>query len=320
MYDKELQSFYSVPGRMMAKFLSKKWGLKMYNFFEKFLKGNSIKELDCYEIYIPSKSTEGHKIRTRIFRPKNVKSPLPAMLYIHGGGYMVGNPEQFFPTIKGFFDKRQFVMIAPDYRKSLKHPYPAGFNDCYETLLWMKENADQIGINADSFMIGGHSAGGGLTSAVTLKARDTNDVQIAFQMPIYPMLDHRQITESSKNMYKAPMWDSNNTSFGWDLYLKDIMAKGDPVSPYASPALNTKFEDLPPAISFVGDLEPFRDEVIAYMDGLKSAGIAVKFKLFNGAFHGFDMVAEKTAIAKKANEFQFEAFAEFFDKYIINKL
>ena len=83
--------------------------------------------------------------------------------------------------------------------------------------------------------------------------------------------------------------------------------------------MNTKFEGLPPAISLVGDLEPFRDETVAYIDGLKSAGVDVKFKLFKGAFHGFDMVAEKTTIGKEANEFQFEAFAEFYDKYITNK-
>ena len=108
MYDKELQSFYSVPGRMVANLLSKKWGIRFFNFVGKFQKGNSIKELDCDEVYVPSKSTQGHKIRTRVFRPKNVQGKLPAMLYIHGGGYIISNPEQFFPTIKGYFDKRPF--------------------------------------------------------------------------------------------------------------------------------------------------------------------------------------------------------------------
>ena len=120
-------------------------------------------------------------------------------------------------------------MVAPDYRKSLEAPYPAGFNDCYDTLLWMKENAEQLGISTDSFMIAGHSAGGGLTTAVTLKARDTQDVKIAFHIPIYPMMDHRQITASVKNMYKAPMWDTNNTKVGWSLYLKDLLAQGKPI-------------------------------------------------------------------------------------------
>ena len=314
MYDEELQPYFNMPGRIMASLLSKTWGIKLYNFMEKYLRGRSIEELDCDERYIPS-NNGSHKIRVRIFRPHNAQGKLPGMLYIPGGGYMVGNPEQFFETIKQLFAKRPFVMVAPDYRKSLHHPFPAGFNDCYDTLLWLKENVDSLGVLGDQFMVAGHSAGGGLTAAVTLKARDTKDAKIAFQMPIYPMLDHRQMTESAQNMNGAPMWDSHTTKVGWGLYLRGLIDDDQSVPPYASAALNDNFEGLPAAISFVGDLEPFRDETIAYMDALKAAGVPVKFKLFKGAFHGFEMVAANTQLAQAANKFQFESFAEYYDQF-----
>lgn len=313
MYDKELQRYYTVPGRVLAKFLSRRSGIALYNFLEKGLRGKNTKALDCDQVYIDSKSTPGHRIRVRIFRPKGAHGKLPAMLYLHGGGYMVGNPEQFFSTIEKFFEKRPFVMIAPEYRKSRKNPFPDGFNDCYDTLLWMKENAEKLGVDTEPFMVGGHSAGGGLTAAVTLKARDTQDVKIAFQMPIYPMLDHRQVTESSKNMFKAPMWDSRSTEVGWSLYLKRLNDANEPIPPYASPALCDNVSGMPPTISFVGDLEPFRDEVMNYVEDLKAAGVPVDFKLFKGAFHGFEMVASKTNIAQEADRFLFEAFASYYD-------
>ena len=82
-------------------------------------------------------------------------------------------------------------MVAPDYRKALDELYPAALNDCYDTLLWMRDNAESLNIRSEKFAVGGHSAGGGLTAAVTLKVFDTQDVKIAFQMPIYPMIDHR---------------------------------------------------------------------------------------------------------------------------------
>jgi acetyl esterase/lipase len=207
--------------------------------------------------------------------------------------------------------------VAPDYRKSVKHPFPAGFNDSYDTLLWMKENAEQLHLLPDQFIVAGHSAGGGLTAAIALKARDTKQVNIAFQMPIYPMIDHRQITPSSQNMKKAPIWDSNNTKIAWDYYLRDLRENNKAIPPYASPSLNDHYEGLPPTITFVGDLEPFRDETIAYVEALKMAGIPVKFKLFKRAFHSFEIAASNSQMAKEANRFLFDAFGEYYDKYII---
>lgn len=317
-YLKELRSFYFFPGRIILMLLSKRWTIKLLNFFEQFTRGLSIKGLQCEEIFIPSKITEGHHIRVRIFRPHKSKGKLPAMLYLHGGGYMIGNPEQFLSLYQQYIETRPTVIIVPDYRKSLKNPYPAGFNDCYETLLWIKENAQTLEVIEQQFIVGGHSAGGGLTAAISLKASHTKAVNIAFQMPLYPMLDHRQCTTSVQNMYHAPVLDSKVVKTAWSLYLKDLMDKHQPIPVYASPATNSCYNNLPPTISFVGSLDPLKDETISYINALKAAGIPTQFKLFKGAFHSFETIASNTSIAQEANTFQLQAFADYYDQFFIN--
>lgn len=311
MYDLALRKYY-YPLKWITKCVTKKWCIRFMNWLVRHIKGKKIDSLLCEERTIPSKSG-GPDIRIRIFRPKNTSSHLPAMLYCHGGGYMLGVPEISLKVMRQFIETRPCVIVAPDYRKSIDDPYPAGFNDCYDTLLWMKENADTLGILPSKFIVAGHSAGGGLTAAITLKARDTKDIEIAFQMPIYPMLDHRQESASAKNMVDIPLWNSKTNAFGWNLYLQQI--KGTPPT-YASPALNTNYKDFPPTITFVGGLEVFKDETIHYVEALKKENIPVKFELFEGAFHAFEVIAKKSAIGRKANAFQMQSFAEYMDTYV----
>lgn len=310
MYDKQLRPF-RLPLKMFADLITKPWGIRFVNRLMKFEKGKNIKGLHCEEHYIPSKNN-GPDIRVRVFRPKNADKNLPGLLYNHGGGYMLGVPENFLGVIERYIKTRPCVVVAPDYRRSVDAPYPAAFDDCYDTLLWMKENPDLLGIDNSKIMVAGHSAGGGLTAAVTLKARDTKDVKIAFQMPIYPMIDHHQNTESAKEMDSVPAWNSKTNAMGWSLYHKDLKE----IPPYAAPVLNSDYADFPPTITFVGELEPFKDETIAYVEALKAANIPHKFELFTGAFHGFDIVAKNTRIGRRANEFQFGAYAEYYDKYL----
>jgi acetyl esterase/lipase len=233
------------------------------------------------------------------------------MVYFHGGGYMMGIPEMANTFYADILKRRDIVIVSPDYRVSQKHPFPAGFNDCYDTLLWMRDNAKELNIDPNNFIIAGHSGGGGMAAAITLKARDTKDIQPIFQMAIYPMLDHRMITPSSK-MLGSTMWDANINAFAWNKYLRNI--KGE-VPPYASPALNQDYSDFPPTISFVGDLEPFYDENVDYIEALEKASIPVKFKIFKGGYHGFEVGSPGSTMGKEANQFQLDAFEEFYDKY-----
>lgn len=312
MHDKELQAQYG-QFRFLVSMNQKKWGLKIMNGLVRMTKGQKVKGAINETHKVASSHTKGHQIRTREFRPAGTaKEVLPAMLYCHGGGYMMGIPEMANVFYKDVLERRNVAIFSPDYRLSPKAPFPAGFNDCYDVLLWMRDNAEKLNIDPNNIIIAGHSAGGGMAAAITLKVRDTQVIKPAFQMPIYPMIDHRMITESSQ-MLGSTMWDANINARAWGLYLRDI--QGD-VPSYASPALNEDYSDFPPTISFVGDLEPFYDENVAYIEALKAASVPVKFKVFKGGYHGFEVGSPKAKISQDANKFQLDAFEEFYDRYV----
>jgi acetyl esterase/lipase len=201
---------------------------------------------------------------------------------------------------------RDCFVIAPDYRKSLESPYPAAVNDCYGTLLWLKQNAAALGVRDDQLFVMGMSAGGGLTAAVSLMARDRGDVRIAHQFPLYPMLDHRMVTESSTDN-DAPLWGSRHNRIAWDLYLAGL-ASGN-VPKYASPALETDSSGLPPTTTFVGELDPFRDETVAYVERLQAAGVPVELRRYARCFHGFDMIRPGAKASRDAAAFLCDRFA-----------
>lgn len=293
---------------------TKKIGFKLLDSVFKRMEGTNTEGLINQEKYIKS-NNGGPNIRVRIYRPENNTERLPVMLYIHGGGYALGNPEQNGDVIKKFIDKRPCVVVAPGYRRSQTEPYPAAFNDCYDTLLWIRDNADAINVDANKLMVGGHSAGGGLTAAVTLKARDTKDCKIAFQMPIYPMIDDRHNKESSQ--FESPAWGVKSNHIGWNLYLKDLHKKKQEIPAYAAPARNKDYTNFPPTFTFVGGIEPFRDDTIEYVEALKQYNIPVKFKLFEGCYHGFEIAQPETQVSKNAMNFLYKTYAEYYDKYIL---
>ena len=312
MLDESLRNMYW-PMKLTAVLLSHEWTLKLFNKPAIKSRGANIDGLHCAEQLIPSQNG-GPDIRVRIFKPLDATEPLPGLLYLHGGGYTIGTPEFYLDIVQKFIKAKPCVIIAPDYRKALEAPYPAAFNDCYDTLLWMRDNSDALGIVPDKFIVGGHSAGGGLTAAVTLKARDTKDVAIAFQMPIYPMIDDRQTSDSASNS-NAPLWNTKTNNLGWQLYLKDLQQKQMEIPAYAAPARATDYSKLPPTITFVGDLEPFRDETVAYVENLKQAGVSVEFELFKGCFHGFETVFPEAEISQLAWRYLLNTFSNFVDRY-----
>ena len=251
--------------------------------------------------------TDGTKLRVLVcrVRGKQPKKPVTGLLWIHGGGYAIGLPEQDSGFAALFTKDASCVTVLPDYTRSTEAPYPASLEDCYLTLRWIHENADELGIDKRQLFVGGDSAGGGLTAALCLYARDKGEVPIAFQMPLYPMLDDREITKSSKDN-DAPVWNTGSNRAGWELYLKGIPK--DEVPCYAAPARATDLNGLPPACTYVGTIEPFYDETVDYFSRLKEAGVDVHLKEFSGCFHAFDIVAPGSKPAKEAKAFLFDTF------------
>lgn len=309
MVNRDLRGRYTV-GRIIARSFHTKWfALLVFRFTAAILRGKNIRGLVCREQYIPGRHG-GPPIRVRIYRPAAAIGPLPVMLYFHGGGYVHGVPEQFGTIIKGFIETVPCIIIAPDYTKAVESPYPAAFDDCYDTLLWARNHAASIGGRTDGFIVSGHSAGGGLAAAVSLKATETGDARIAFQMPLYPMIDDRQQSISVVGN-DAPVWDEAANRLAWSRYLEGV----EDVTPYAAAARCTDYTQLPPTITFVGSLEPFRDETTIYVENLLRADVPVEFEIFEGAFHGFDVLVPEAPISKRANRFLMGNFQKFAQRY-----
>lgn len=243
-----------------------------------------MKEYTLTKRYIPS---TGRDIKILIFRPTTArKAPTetPGVLWIHGGGYATGMAEMaYFSRPLALVKKYGAVCVCVSYRLSGEAPYPAALDDCYSALLWLKHHAVSLGVNPSQLMVGGESAGGGLTAALCMLARDRGTVNIAYQMPLYPMLDDRDTPSSRDN--HAPVWNTRRNHTAWKRYLKST----SPVPPYAAPARQTDYTRLPPAYTFVGDIEPFYCETLTFIENLQKAGVDAKVDVYPDWFHAYDL-------------------------------
>ena len=231
---------------------------------------------------------------------------VPGVLWIHGGGYQSGSAKDIFATrALSLVVKFGAVLIAPDYRLSRKHPYPDGLKDCYAALIYLKKHADELGVRPDQIMVGGESAGGGMTAALCMLARDRGDVNIAFQMPLYPMLDDRDTASSADN--HAPNWNTKRNHKAWKRYLRGAYGT-DRVPVYAAPARRKDLSGMPPCYTYVGDIEPFYQETVDYVRRLNEAGVRAECDVYPDWFHAYDLFFPAKKVVR-------EAIANFEDHY-----
>ncbi len=239
----------------------------------------------------------GRKIPALVLSPKTGAKNAPGILWIHGGGYILGMKEMVhMGRAADLVKKYGAVVVSPGYRLAFQAPYPAAIEDCYDALLYVKKHAEGLGIRDDQIMIGGESAGGGLCAALAMMARDRREVNVAYQMPLYPMIDNFD-TESSRNNH-GRVWNTRRNHFGWRMYLRQDAKKA--VSPYAAPARQTDFTGLPPAYTFVGDGEPFYQETLDFVVNLKGAGVEASVDVYPSSMHAFDMLKPELDISQQA--------------------
>ena len=237
------------------------------------------------------------KIPVLVLRPTVSREKTPALLWIHGGGYFLGMKEMvYMGRAADLVNKYGITVVSPGYRLAFQKPYPAALQDCYRTLVFMKQHAAVLGIDDDKIMVGGESAGGGLTAALCMLARDRGTVKIAYQFPLYPMLSNRD-TESSRDNH-GRVWNTRRNHLGWWFYLRGNAKKR--VSPYASPIHQKDFSNLPPAYTFVGSGEPFYAETLAYIQKLTEAGVEAEVDVYPSDCHAFDILDPESEVSRQA--------------------
>ena len=261
------------------------------------------------------------KLNLFLFRPKNYieGEKTPVIYYMHGGGYQFGNTGLFEDTIQNLADANNATVVSVDYTLTLDpaYKYPMELEDAYAGLLYVYENADELGVDADRIVIEGESAGGGLTARLALYNRDKGKVPLKGQVLIYPMLDYRTGGEDDiyKNEYVGEfIWTRENNVSGWaDLKAGQEKELTDEEMIYFSPAVATpeQLKGLPEAIVIVGSLDLFCDEDIDYAKKLMEAGVFTELYVEPGVPHAYDSFTG-TPQEIRSNERRDNAIARMF--------
>ena len=214
-----------------------------------------------------------------------------ALLYIHGGGMVLGSPQSEIRGAAALARELGAVVVSPDYRLAPEHPFPAALDDCMSTLYWMRDSADELGIDPDRIAVTGSSAGGGLTAAVAQRAHDEG-IRLRAQAMAYPMLDDRTVLRDDHNGRGRFLWTPASNRLGWTSYLGHPPRMSD-APEYAAPARREVLSGLAPAWIGVGDLDLFYDESVDYADRLRAAGVECELVTVPGMYHGADGLAAK---------------------------
>lgn len=227
------------------------------------------------------------QVPVRIYTPEGIAQAGPGLLYIHGGGFVIGDLESEHGMCITLCRDLGIVVVSVDYRLAPETPYPGALEDCYSTLQWIGDNAGELHIDATRLGIFGQSAGGGLSAATVLLSRDRQGPQLCFQYLGIPELDDRLETPSMQGFVDTPMWNRPNAELSWDFYLGDSYQRGAQDLPYhAAPARCTDLSGLPPAYISTMEFDPLRDEGVLYALKLMQAGVATELHSFPGTFHG----------------------------------
>ena len=234
------------------------------------------------------------ELRLVIGRPRTHRTPSPAILHFHGGGYVAGLPEMARGTLATYAAELGALVVSVDYRLAPEHPYPAALDDGYATLAWLHREAASLGVDPARIAVSGDSAGGGLAAGLALLARDGGDYALAFQHLAWPGLDDRTCVRRDLSPSVGQfIWTQDSNAYAWASLLGTAPGSAD-VSAYAAPARATELAGLPPACVQVGALDLFVDENVDYARRLIAAGVPCELHVYPGAPHGFTMAWRAT--------------------------
>lgn len=245
-------------------------------------------------------------VEVRVHRPPGAgPGPLPALLWIHGGGYVMGLAAQDDRLCGELARRLGAVVAAVDYRVAPEHPYPTPLHDCHDALEWLAARPD---VDAGRVAIAGGSAGGGLAAALALLARRRRGVQPVFQALSYPMLDDRTVLRDDVDERHLRLWTNASNRFGWAAYLGAAPGSAG-VDATAAPGREDDLAGLPPAWIGVGSHDLFHDEDLRYAQRLRAAGVPCEVTVVDGAFHGFDALVPRAQVSRAFRGSQVAALA-----------
>ncbi|MGW4161927.1 alpha/beta hydrolase [Streptomyces sp. NPDC004788] len=243
--------------------------------------------VDVRELLVPG-PPGGPAVRVRVYRPRDAGTALPAVLWIHGGGFCLGSVDSVHLGAAQAALYARAVVVAVSYRLAPEHPYPAGLDDCWAALEWAAGHPGELGADPDRLAVAGASSGGALAAGLTLLARDRGGPALCFQHLSTPVLDDRLATASMAACTDTPVWNRRLAEESWQLYLGEAADRAPgrlPVS--AAPARAADLAGLPPAYISTAGLDPLRDEGLLYGLRLAQAGVPVELHNFPGAYHAF---------------------------------
>lgn len=250
---------------------------------------------------------DGDRLRARVYRPTGL-GRLPALLYIHGGAFMLGSVATEDERCELYAREVGCVVVALDYRLAPENPFPAAFDDCSDVLRWMYEEAPGLGVDPERIAIGGNSAGGALAAALALDSRSSDRPPLVHQLLINPALDCRCRTESVARFTDTPVWSKAHNLLMWERYLSNTDAQ---IDYRASPALADDVTGVPSASFWIAEYDPLRDEDYEYAIRLMTAGVQVDVSQYAGTIHGFDGY-RMTAVGQRALRDQIDVLRRVF--------
>jgi acetyl esterase/lipase len=231
-------------------------------------------------------------VRVLVYQPRAATAAVPGLLWIHGGGYVLGDADGDDLTARAYVTNLGCAVVSVDYRLAPETPHPGPVEDCYAALRWMHAEAASLGIDPQRIAIGGASAGGGLAAGLGLLTRDRGEVPLVFQLLIYPMIDDRTVTDADPNPHVGEfIWTPALNRIGWTALL-GAEPGGAEVSPYAAAARATDLRGLPATFISVGSLDLFLEENLEYARRLLRAGVATEVHVYPGGYHAFNLMAD----------------------------
>jgi acetyl esterase len=241
-------------------------------------------DLEIEDHSVSRSSGDNTQLTVRVYRNRKTMGALPALLYLHGGGFFCGDHLSDATQCAQYALHAHCLVISVAYRLAPEDPFPAALNDCYRALEFVWSESERLKVNRERIAIGGSSAGANLAAAVTLLARDRGGPALCFQMLLVPALDDRLETESALEFIDVPDFARPEAQVMWRWYLGVGTTE---VSPYAAPAREKDLSGLPAAYVLCAGLDPLRDEGLEYARRLTAAGVAVELHLVPSVPHGF---------------------------------